>query len=71
MFFLEVLVCVVSSLGGTLTIFDSLEETLSQLKVWGKHYQFGGSLRGICVLSHLFFDKKLMDSLLISIRWEE
>jgi hypothetical protein len=54
-FFLEVLVYiyiyfillrVVLSLGGTLTIFDSLGKTLSQLKVLGEHCQFGSSLRG-------------------------
>jgi hypothetical protein len=29
---------------------------LSQLKVWGEHCQFGGSLRGVC---GLFPNKKL------------
>jgi hypothetical protein len=60
-FFLEVLVCVyiyinkillrvISSLGGTLTIFYNLGGTLSQLKGW-RHCQFGDNLRGVYGLS--------------------
>jgi hypothetical protein len=43
--YLFILLRVVLSLGETLTIFDSLERTLLQLKVWWKHRQFNGSLR--------------------------
>jgi hypothetical protein len=34
LFFVFILLSVVSSLEGILTIFDNLERTLSQLKVW-------------------------------------
>jgi hypothetical protein len=58
MFFLEVLVFfflillrVVLSLRGTLTIFGSLEESK-------KHYQFGDNLRKVCKLFPYFFINK-------------
>jgi hypothetical protein len=67
-FFLEVLVYiyiyyillrVVSSLGRTLTIFDSLEVMLSQLKVWREYCQFDDSLRGVCELFHFLLLLKI------------
>jgi hypothetical protein len=38
---------IVSSLRATLTIFDNLDGSLSQLKVWGVMCQFDGSLMGV------------------------
>ena len=41
--------------GGAWSLFGSLGETLSQLKVWGRHCQLSDSLREVCRLTPSLF----------------